>query len=366
MSKRDYYEVLGLERSATAEEIKKGYRKTAIKYHPDKNPNNPQAEENFKEAAEAYEVLSDSDKRNRYDQYGHEGVNARGFGGGQRGNVEDIFREFGDIFGGGSPFESFFGGGGRSKQKGRGKGTDLRIRLKLTLKEIALGSEKKIKVRRMQLDPRVRFKNCDICSGSGEIRKTVQTLLGHMISSSTCNACGGTGQRIAQRPSGVDASGLIAKEETLSIRIPGGVSEGIQLSMQGKGNEAPVGTGRPGDLLILIEELPDDRFERDGNDICHHLGISIIDAALGKETTVPTLFGNVKIKIPAGTQSGKVLRLKGKGIRGLENNETGDQLICIHIWTPKQLNTEERDILEQLSASPNFRPPTEGGAHPFS
>ena len=357
MSKRDYYEVLGVSRGATTDEIKKGYRKTALKYHPDKNPNNPEAEERFKEAAEAYEVLSDSEQRARYDQFGHEATQGRGFHRGQGSNVEDIFREFGDIFGNNSPFESFFGSSGRSRQS-RAKGSDLRIRIKLSLKEIALGTEKKIKVHRLQLDPRVKFRSCEVCNGSGELRKTVQTLLGHMLSTSSCSACGGSGRRVAEKPPGVDASGLVEKEDTLTIRVPGGVSEGVQLSMQGKGNEAPGGIGRTGDLLILIEELRDDHFERDGNDICYHLGVSIVDAALGCEKRIPTLFGDVKIKIQSGTQSGKVLRLRGKGIQALESSEKGDQLIYVHVWTPKQLNAKEKELLLQLSSAPNFQPPS--------
>ena len=358
MSKRDYYEVLGVSRSSTAEEIKKGYRKTALKYHPDKNPDDPNAEESFKEAAEAYEVLSDEEKRSRYDRYGHEGAHLGGSGGGRHANMEDILRDFGDIFGGGSPFDSFFGGGGRRSSKI--KGTDLRIRLKLTLEEIAKGVEKKIKVRRMIVDPRVRFGPCGTCGGSGEVRKAVQTLLGQMVSSTTCPTCGGMGQRMQNRPTGVERSGLTPKEETISIRIPAGVSEGVQLSMQGKGNEAPGGSGQPGDLLILIDEIQNEHFSRDGNDICYHLGLSIPEAALGKHLTVPTLSGNVKIKVQPGTQSGKILRLRGKGIRDLQGEGTGDQLIHIHVWTPKRLSADEQEILEQLSRSPNFRPPSAG------
>ena len=358
MSKRDYYEVLGVNRSATAEEVKKGYRKTALKYHPDKNPDDPNAEERFKEAAEAYEVLSDETKRSQYDRYGHEGVHARSSGRGGHSSVEDILRDFGDIFGGSSPFESFFGR--TERRSSRVKGTDLRIRLKVILEEIAKGVEKKIKVRRMVVDPRVRFGPCDTCGGSGEVRKAVQTLLGQMVSSSTCPACGGVGQRMQSRPNGVERSGLTPKEEMLSIRIPAGVSEGVQLSLQGKGNEAPGGVGRPGDLLILIDEVPDTRFSRDGNDICYHLGLSISEAALGRQLTVPTLSGNVKIKIQSGTQSGKILRLRGKGIRDLQDEGTGDQLIHIHVWTPKRLSLDEKEMLERLSRSPNFRPPPAG------
>ena len=363
MSKRDYYEVLGVDRNSTNEDIKKGYRKTALKYHPDKNPDNPAAEDRFKEAAEAYEVLSDGEKRTKYDRYGHEGAHARGFGRGRSASVEDIFRDFGDIFGSDSPFESFFGGGER--RRSRIKGTDLRIRLKLTLEEIAKGTEKKIKVRRMVVDPRVRFSSCDTCGGRGEVRRTVQTLLGQMVSSGTCPTCGGSGQRIQHRPTGVERSGLTPKEEMLNIRVPAGISEGIQLSMQGKGNEAPGGAGQPGDLLILIDEQEDVRFFRDGNDICYRLGLSIADAVLGRQLTVPTLSGDVKITVHPGTQSGKILRLRGKGIRGLQGEGTGDQLIYIHVWTPQQISANERTLLKQLADSPNFKPPA-GGSSAFT
>lgn len=367
MSKRDYYEILGLNRNASPEEIKKGYRKTALKYHPDKNPNNPAAEERFKEAAEAYEVLSDQDKRALYDQYGHEATSRQGYSNRRYTHVEDIFRDFGDIFGSGSPFESFFRGTSTSTSRStRIKGNDLRIRIKLTLKEIATGTEKKIKVQRMVLDPRVRFAACDTCGGTGEVRRTVQTLLGHVVSSGRCPACGGSGQRIEHRPPDVERSGLTQEEETLTIRIPAGVSDGVQLSMQGKGNAPAGGVGQEGNLLILIEEVPDPRFERDGNDVCCHLALSISDAALGKQLTVPTLSGEVKIHVQPGTQSGKVLRLRGKGIRSLEDGSTGDQLIYVHIWTPEHLSAEEKTLLEKLAKSTNFQPPHNLGRKSFS
>ena len=370
MSKRDYYKVLGVDQHATADELKKSYRKTALKYHPDKNPNDSVAEEHFKEAAEAYEVLSNKEKRAQYDRFGHEGLGQRGAGGGHRVNVEDIFRNFGDIFGSDSPFDSFFGGGGgggRGQQRAsRIRGTDLRIRLKLTLEDIAQGTEKKIKVRRMVVDPRASFDNCTSCGGSGQTRKTIQTLLGQMVSSGTCPACGGMGQRIQSRPAGGEISGLMPKEETLSVRVPAGVSNGVQLSMQEKGNDAPGGIGNPGDLLILIDEVPNQHFERDGNDIRYHLGINIAEAALGKHLTVPTLFGQVKVKIEPGTQGGKILRLRGKGIRGLQGEGTGDQLIHIHVWTPKKLNNAEKEVLESIADAANFQAPRGGDRKTYS
>ena len=356
MSKADYYEILGVSRNATAEDLKKGYRKTALKYHPDRNPDDPQAEDKFKEAAEAYEMLSNTEKRSQYDRFGHEGVNHGGFSGGRRANVDDIFRDFGDIFGGNSPFGSFFGRE-ESTQGSHIRGTDLRIRLKLTLEEIAHGIDKHIKVKRMVKDPRANFSRCNTCQGSGEVSKYVQTLLGRMVSSGRCPQCGGTGQKMQDSPQGVEKSGLLQKEETLSIPIPAGVSEGIQLSMSGKGNEAPGGIGRPGDLLIIIEEVPHLKFERENNNICLHLGISMTDAIFGKECTVPTISGQVKIKIQPGTQGGKVLRLRNKGIQDLESRGIGDQLIYIHVWIPKSVSAEEHKILDQLSQSANFQPP---------
>lgn len=364
MAKRDYYEILGVSNSATTDEIKKAYRKIAIKFHPDKNPDNPDAEDKFKEAAEAYEILSNPEKRGRYDRFGHQGVGAGGFGGGGAGGMtmEDIFSQFGDIFGGGSPFESFFGGAGGAQR--RRKGSNLRIKLKLTLEEVAHGAEKKIKVNRMVAARGVTFKNCTTCQGTGQVRKVVNTMLGQMVSSSTCPTCSGTGQVIDQRPPGVDSSGLEPAEEVIKINIPGGVSDGMQLSMSGKGNEAP-GGGIPGDLLIMIEEIEDELLKRDGNNIIYDLHISFIDAAIGISVEVPTVDGAVKIKIDPGTQGGKILRLKGKGVKDIEGYGRGDQLIHVNIWVPKQLSSEERDTLEALRNSPNFIPKPEKGEKGF-
>lgn len=356
MAKRDYYEVLEIDKNATPEEIKKAYRKVAIKYHPDKNQGDPTAEDKFKEAAEAYEVLSNADKKAKYDRFGHAGLG--GAAGGQySANMDDIFSQFGDIFGGGgSPFESFFGGGGRSSGGRRvRKGTNLRIKLKLTLEEIANGAEKKIKVTRLVAAEGVTFKTCPSCGGSGQIKKVVNTMLGQMVSASTCPGCNGSGQVIDKRPAGVDSTGLQPKEEVISIKIPAGVSEGMQLSMSGKGNEAP-GGGIAGDLLILVEETEDDKLKRDGNNIIYDLYLSFIDAALGTSMEVPTIEGKVKIKIDPGTQSGKILRLKGKGVRDINGYGKGDQLIYVNVWTPKNLTDEERSKLESLRSSENFIP----------
>jgi molecular chaperone DnaJ len=353
-TKRDFYEILGVAKTATPEEIKKAYRKVAIQFHPDKNQGNKEAEEKFKEAAEAYEVLSDAEKRAQYDKYGHSRP-GQGYGG-HHMNMEDIFSQFGDIFGGGSPFESFFGGsgGGRGGRRQR-KGSNLRIKLKLNLEEIANGVEKKIKVNRLVRAEGVTFKTCSTCQGTGQIRKVVNTMLGQMVSATTCSSCDGSGQIVDKKPNGVDNSGLVTKEEILSVKIPAGVSDGMQLSMSGKGNDAP-GGGVAGDLLILIEEQEDKQLKRDGNNLIYDLYISFVDAALGTNVEVPSVGGRVKIKIDPGTQSGKVLRLRGKGLKDLNGYETGDQLIYVNVWTPKKLSTEERAVLENLRNSANFQP----------
>lgn len=354
MAKRDYYEVLGISKSASADEIKKAYRKIAIKFHPDKNPNNLDAENKFKEAAEAYEILSNQEKKQRYDQFGHKGVEGAGFGGRSSMNMEDILSQFGDIFGGrgGNPFDSFFGGG---RQSHRRQGTNLRIKLKLSLEDIAHGIKKKIKVNRLVTAEGVTFKSCPTCKGSGQVKKVVNTMLGQMISTSTCHICNGLGQSVDNRSPGVDKSGLKYSEQIISVEIPAGVSEGMQLSMPGKGNEAPNG-GVTGDLLILIEEIENEIFKRDGDNIIYELYLNFTDAALGTFVEVPTISGKVKIKIDSGTQSGKILRLRGKGIKNINGYDTGDQLIHINIWTPKQLTKDEKIILKRLKNSENFIP----------
>lgn len=365
-SKRDYYDVLGVSRSAEPAEIKSAYRKLAIKYHPDKNPGDTDAEEHFKEAAEAYEVLSNPDKRRRYDQFGHAGMNgAGGYGGGGSMNMEDIFSQFGDIFGGGSPFESFFGGGGQSRGGRRvARGSNLRIKVKLTLEEIAKGVEKKIKVAKQLLckscdgtgaKDKSAFHTCRTCGGSGAVRRVTNTILGQMQTTSTCPTCNGEGVEISAKCTHCGGNGLVKGEETITINIPAGVSEGIQLSMSGKGNAAPRG-GVPGDLIILIEERPHEILKRDGINIVYDLYISFVDAALGTSVEVPTIDGKAKIKIEPGTQSGKILRLKGKGIPEVNSYHKGDQLIYTNIWTPKALSKEEKEALETLRQSANFKP----------
>lgn len=371
MSKRDFYDILGVAKNASAEEIKKAYRKLAIKYHPDKNPDDKAAEDKFKEAAEAYEVLSNPEKKQRYDQYGHAGVGSAAGGGGYGGggmNMEDIFSQFGDIFGGGgSPFDSFFGGGGQSRGGGGrrvAKGSNLRIKVKLTLEEIAHGAEKKIKVNKQitcktcdgtGAKDKSSVSTCKTCGGSGAVRRVTNTILGQMQTTATCPTCHGSGQQITAKCGACHGDGTVRGEETITINIPAGVSEGMQLSMAGKGNAAPNG-GVPGDLIILIEELPHETLKREGNNIVYDLHVSIVDAALGYSAEVPTIDGKAKIKIEPGTQSGKLLRLKGKGIPEINSYHRGDEIIHVNIWTPKVLNTEERAILEKLRESPNFKP----------
>lgn len=355
MAKRDYYEILGVDKNASKEELKKAYRKIAIKFHPDKNPGNEEAENKFKEAAEAYEVLSNEEKRAQYDRFGHDGMRG-GFGGAGGGmNMDDIFSQFGDIFGGGSPFESFFGGGARGGGRRRRRGSNLRIKLKVNLNEIANGVEKKLKVKRMKTAEGVTFKSCPGCGGSGQIKKVVNTMLGQMVSASTCPTCQGSGQVIDKRPSGVDGSGLKQEEEVISIKIPAGVTDGMQLSMSGKGNEPP-GGGVAGDLLILIEEEEHKELKRDGTNVVYELYLNFADAALGTSVEVPTINGKVKVTIQEGTQSGKILRLRGKGIPDINGYGNGDQLIHVNVWTPKNLSPEEKSILEKFRESENFRP----------
>lgn len=356
MTKQDYYEVLGISKSATSAEIKKAYRKMAIKYHPDKNPGDSEAEEKFKQAAEAYEVLSDDNKKARYDQYGHAAFEggAGGFGGGGM-NMDDIFSQFGDIFGGafGGGFGGFGGNGGR---QARVKGSNLRIRVKLTLEEIAKGVEKKVKVRRKVQAAGLRYKTCPTCNGTGQVTRIANTILGRMQTATTCNSCQGAGEVIDSKPNGTDAQGLEIKEETVSIQIPAGVTEGVQLKVGGKGNDAPGKNAITGDLLVLIEEIPHETLEREGTNVHYDLYINISEAILGASKEIQTLTGKVKIKVDAGTQSGKILRLKGKGLPSIERYGTGDFLIHINVWTPQELTKEQRKFFESMIDDENFTP----------
>jgi molecular chaperone DnaJ len=367
MSKRDYYEVLGVSRGATKDELKKAYRKLAIKFHPDKNPGDSTAEEKFKEAAEAYDVLNNDEKRQRYDRFGHDGLSG-GFGGGGGMNMDDIFSQFSDIFGGGgggSPFDSFFGGGGRGRGGARARrGSNLRIKLKLTLEEISEGVDKKIKVKRYTTCDTCggngakrgsSLDTCGTCNGSGQVRKVVNTMLGQMVSSSTCPTCNGEGKIISEKCDACGGEGRQLEEEVIPVSIPAGVTEGMQLSMSGKGNVPPRG-GMPGDLLIVVEEIPHEHLTRRGTDVIYDLQLSFVDVALGTSVEVPTIGGKAKIKVEAGTQSGKILRLRGKGIKDIEGYGRGDQLIHINVWTPQNLTKQERELLEKLRDAKNFTP----------
>jgi molecular chaperone DnaJ len=356
MAKQDFYEILGISKSASQSEIKKAYRKMAIKYHPDKNPDDKTAEENFKKAAEAYEILSDENKKARYDQYGHAAFDGPqgggGFGGGGM-NMDDIFSQFGDIFGGGG-FGGGFGGGGQ--RQARVKGSNMRIRVKLTLEEIAKGVEKKVKVRRKVQAEGVTYKTCSTCNGSGQVMRVTNTILGRMQTAATCTTCSGAGEIISSKPNGSDAQGLVVKEETVSINIPAGVTEGVQLKVGGKGNEAPGKNAIPGDLLVLIEEISHEKLKREGTNIHYDLYVNFSEAVLGTSKEVETVTGKVKIKIDAGTQSGKILRLKGKGLPSIERYGTGDFLIHINVWTPQELNKEQRNFFENMLEDENFSP----------
>ncbi|RYZ55662.1 MAG: molecular chaperone DnaJ [Sphingobacteriales bacterium] len=368
MSKRDFYDVLGITKSASAEEIKKAYRKMAIKYHPDKNPGDKQAEDNFKEAAEAYDILSNPDKRAQYDRFGHAGVGgAGGHGGGPGGmRMEDIFSNFGDIFGE-DVFGSFFGGGGGGRGGGRRQGTrgaNLRVKLKLDYAEIANGANKKIKVKKYVpcdtctgsgAKDKNSVQTCSSCGGSGQVRRVTNTFLGQMQTVTTCPTCNGEGSQITSKCGSCKGEGRVYGEETLSLDIPAGVQEGMQLSMSGRGNAGERG-GPPGDLLILIEEEKHAELRRHDLDVVYQLHISFPEAVLGTNVEVPTIDGRAKIKIPAGTQSGKIFRLKGKGFPAFQSYERGDELVEVNIWSPQNLSNEEKDMLESLKNSPNFKP----------
>ncbi len=353
--KQDYYEILGVEKSATASEIKKAYRKKAIQYHPDKNPGDKEAEEKFKTAAEAYEVLSDPDKKARYDQFGHAAFeNGGGFHGAGGMNMDDIFSHFGDIFGG--HFGGGFSGFGGGQQQMRVKGGNLRIRLKLTLEEIAKGVDKKVKVRRKVQADGVTYKTCSTCNGSGQQVQVRNTILGRMQTATTCQTCSGSGQILDKRPSGADSQGMTVKEEMVEINIPAGVVEGVQLKVTGKGNEAPGKNSVPGDLLVVIQEVEHPTLKREGSNIHYQLYISFSDAVLGSTEEIETVTGKVKIKVEPGTQSGKIFRLRGKGIPNLDRYGHGDMLVHVNVWTPQTLTKEQKEFFKKMRDEKEFTP----------
>lgn len=370
MSKRDYYEILGVSKSASSDEIKKAYRKVAMQYHPDRNPGDKAAEEKFKEAAEAYEVLSDPERKTQYDRYGHAGVTGNGRGGHAGGNMnmDDIFSQFGDIFGE-DIFGSFFGGGGgggRSRGgRSRGvRGSNLRIKIKLTYEEIAKGVTKNVKVKKYVpcstcagsgAKDKNSIQTCSTCGGSGQVRRVSNTFLGQMQTVTTCPTCNGEGTTVTAKCGSCKGEGRVFGEETVSIDIPAGVQEGMQLNLSGRGNAGERG-GMPGDLIVLIEEEAHEELQRDGMNVAYDLHISFTDAVFGTQVEVPTIDGRAKIKIPPGTHSGKIFRLKGKGFPAVQAYQKGDQLIHVNVWTPQHLNAEEKALLEKLKNSPNLKP----------
>ncbi len=372
MAKRDFYEILGVSKGSAADEIKKSYRKVAMQYHPDRNPGDKAAEEKFKEAAEAYEVLSDADKKAQYDRYGHAGVSGNGRGGGGFSgsggmNMEDIFSQFGDVFGD-DLFGSFFGGGNRQQrggQRSRGvRGSNLRVKLKLTYEEIAKGVTKNIKVKKHIFCTTCNgsgakdsgsVQNCGTCGGSGQVRRVQNTFLGQMQTVTTCPTCNGEGTTVTAKCNNCKGEGRVYSDENISIEIPAGVQEGMQLTLSGKGNAGERG-GMQGDLIILIEEDQHKELQREGLNVAYELYLSFADVVFGTQVEVPTIDGRAKIKIPAGTQSGKIFRLKGKGFPAVNSYEKGDQLIHVSVWTPQNLSADEKASMEKLGHSPNLKP----------
>ena len=364
--KRDYYEVLGVERNADADTIKKAYRKAAIKYHPEKNPGDKEAEEKFKEAAEAYDVLSNEDKRARYDRFGHAGVGgaagggAGGFGGFGGGGftMDDIFEQFGDIFGG-----AFGGGRSRGRSQRVNRGSDIRVTVKLTLQEIAEGVTKKLKVNKTVVcdqcggsgaKDKNAFQTCSTCQGSGYVITVQNSMFGRMQTQSVCPTCGGAGRIITEKCSKCGGEGTESGQEIIEVKIPAGVGEGMALTVSGKGNAARRG-GQNGDLLVVIEEEYNPQLVRDGNDLIHNMNITVATALLGGEVEVPTIDGKARIKIAPGTHSGKVLRLRGKGLPDVNGYGRGDIMVVVDITIPDELNREERELIEKLSEQPHFK-----------
>ena len=370
MVKRDYYEVLGVSRNSTKEEIKKAYRKLAMQYHPDRNPGNKESEEKFKEAAEAYEILSHDDKRNNYDRFGHEGVRGSTFGSSGFSSVNDIFSHFSDIFGGSSIFDEFFGGSQRSRSRRHGSGTpgtDMRVTLKLTLEEIAAGTSKKIKIKKQVkcnecngtgAQAGTSLKTCPVCNGTGEIKTVSRSVFGQFVNITACHNCNGEGQVVDSPCQNCSGDGRIQDEATINIEAPAGVQDGNYMTLRGEGNAGKRG-GQAGDIIVVFQELQHENFIREEDDIIYNLFITFPQAALGAEVEVPTLVGKAMLKIDPGTQPGKMLKMKGKGIRHLNYSGSGDEIVRVNIAIPQKLNSKEKEIIKQLSEMPNIKTSSE-------
>jgi molecular chaperone DnaJ len=376
MAKRDYYEVLGVPKNASKDEIKKAYRKMAMQYHPDRNPGDQTAEDNFKEAAEAYEILSHDDKRNNYDRFGHEGVRGSGFGTDGFSNVNDIFSHFSDIFGGSSIFDEFFGGNQRGRSRRRGTGTpgsDLRVNLKLTLEEIATGITKKIKIRKQVkcnectgtgAQAGTSLKTCPVCNGAGEVKTVSRSVFGQFVNIQACNNCQGEGKVVDSPCKNCSGDGRVNDETTVKIDVPSGVEDGNYMSIREEGNAGKRG-GPNGDIIVVFQELPHEHFTREKDDVIYNLFITFPQAALGAEVEVPTLKGKAMLKIDPGTQPGKMLKMKGKGIKHLNYSGSGDQIVRINVAIPKKLSSKEKDLIKQLSEMPNVKSSSESEKHNF-
>jgi molecular chaperone DnaJ len=377
MAKRDYYEVLGVDKNATKDDLKKAYRKLAMQYHPDRNPDNKEAEEKFKEAAEAYEILSDDDKKARYDRFGHEGVRGSGFGSQGFSDINDIFSHFSDIFGGASIFDDFFGGGQR-RARSRGArgvaGSDLKVALKLTLEEIAEGTTKKIKIKKQVkcdecngsgAEAGTSTKSCPVCQGTGEIKTISRSVFGQFVNITTCNNCNGEGSVVDTPCKKCLGDGRIQDDSFLNINVPAGVHEGSYMTMRNEGNAGKRG-GPSGDVIVIFQEAPHEYFVREGDDIVFDLHVNFPEAALGSEVEIPTLNGKAVLKIDPGTQPGKLLKMRHKGIKHLNHAGSGDQIVRINVDIPKKLNSKEKELLKELSGMPNFKDGSSQGKNFFS
>jgi len=376
MTKRDYYEILGVPKNASKDDLKKAYRKLAMQYHPDRNPGDKESEEKFKEAAEAYEVLNNDDKRAKYDRFGHDGVRGSQYGSQGFSDINDIFSHFSDIFGGSSIFDDFFGGTQQRGRQRRGNGTpgsDLRVNLKLTLEEIAEGVSKKIKIKKQikcdkcggtGAESGTSKKTCPICHGSGEIKSVSRSVFGQFVNIQPCNNCNGEGEVVDTPCKKCLGDGRVSNEVTLNIDVPAGVHEGSYMTLRGEGNSGKRG-GHPGDVIVVFKEQEHEYFIREEDDIIYDMTISFPEAVLGTEVDVPTLNGKARLKIDPGTPSGKLLKMRDKGIKHLNHNGHGDQIVRISVDVPKKLSSKEKELLKELSLQPNFKASDKGEGKGF-